>query len=150
MTMKHTIGNLARDAGIPASTIRYYEREGLIRPEERTQGNYRVFGREALERLRFIRAAQATGFTLADIKTLLAYRDGKLVPCKDVRILIEKRLANVEERMGELRHVRKILREFLETCRTADQEEPCHVIGRLEPGTDRIRAKNSRGKSGSR
>lgn len=66
----HTIGRLAGVAGVPVSTVRYYERAGLLRPEARTGGNYRFYGPASLARLRFIRAAQATGFGLKDIQEL--------------------------------------------------------------------------------
>ncbi len=68
---KLTIGELAKAAGVPTSTVRYYERAGILRPSGRSAGNYRVYSKSELERLRFIRAAQATGFTLDDIKSLL-------------------------------------------------------------------------------
>ena len=81
----------------------------------------------------FVRAAQATGFTLADIKSLLEYRDGVTAPCKEVRVLIEKRLVTVRERMREFRHVEKVLQAYLAICRKAEQDEPCHIIGKLDP-----------------
>ncbi len=129
-----TIGELARGEGIPTSTVRYYERAGLMTPTRRTMGNYRIYDEQAADRLRFVRAAQATGFTLDDIKSLLQYRDGSTAPCKEVRVLIEKRLVSVRERMGQFRHVEKVLRGFLSACRKSDQEAPCHVMERLDPG----------------
>ena len=77
----YTIGQLARAAGVPTSTVRYYERIGLVRPAGRTAGNYRVYGEEALECLRFIRAAQATGFALEDISALLNCRRDNTAVC---------------------------------------------------------------------
>ena len=67
MASPYTIGQLARAAGLPTSTLRYYERAGLLEPTGRSEGNYRLYGEEALERLRFIRAAQATGLNRASI-----------------------------------------------------------------------------------
>ena len=93
-----SIGELARAAEVPTSTVRYYERVGLVRPSGRTAGNFRYYGLEALHRLRFIRAAAATGFTLADIRRLLEFRDGAAAPCKEVQSLIENRLADVDLR----------------------------------------------------
>ena len=66
-----TIGQIAKAAGVPTSTVRYYERAGLLRPTSRTAANYRVYSAGDLERLRFIRAAQATGFQLEDVKKQL-------------------------------------------------------------------------------
>jgi len=66
--MQYTIGALARAAEVPTTTVRYYERTGLLPPEGRSGGNYRSYSVRSLERLRFIRAAQANGFTLDDVK----------------------------------------------------------------------------------
>ncbi|MCI0657218.1 MAG: MerR family transcriptional regulator, partial [Acidobacteria bacterium] len=84
MKQRLTIGQLAKEAGVPTSTVRYYERSQILQPEGRTQGNYRIYGPGALERLRFIRAAQSHGFTLDDIESLFAFRDGGTAPCKEV------------------------------------------------------------------
>ena len=77
MDSTYTIGQLARAAALPTSTVRYYERQGLLQPARRAENNYRVYRHDMLQRLRFIRAAQATGFTLDDVRTLLALCDGK-------------------------------------------------------------------------
>ncbi len=66
-----TIGELARVAGVPTSTVRYYEREGILKPRGRSRSNYRLYAEEDVQRLRFIRAAQATGFTLQNVTQLL-------------------------------------------------------------------------------
>jgi DNA-binding transcriptional MerR regulator len=67
-----TIGQLAKAAEVPTSTVRFYERRGLIGPDACTRANYRTFTAQTLERLRFIRAAQASGFSLKDIREMLA------------------------------------------------------------------------------
>lgn len=121
-----TIGGLAREAGVPTSTVRYYEREGILQPAGRTAANYRLYSREDLERLRFIRAAQATGFTLEDISELL-----RPAACGRVQQLIEDRLETVGERMRELRHVQKVLQGSLRECRRHAPSGRCRVIDRL-------------------
>ena len=69
---KHlTIGELAEAAGVPTSTVRYYERAKLLKPSARSPSNYRLYSARELERLRFIRAAQATGFTLDEAAPML-------------------------------------------------------------------------------
>ena len=70
-----TIGELARAANVPTSTIRFYERRGLLDPDARTQSNYRTYSARAAERLKFIRSAQATGFSLEDVADLLKLTD---------------------------------------------------------------------------
>ena len=130
--MQYTIGELARAVEVPTSTVRYYERAGLVRPDGRTGGNYRVYGGSALERLRFIRAAQATGFTLDDVAALLALCDGKVAPCEEVQDLINRRLVELEKRVEELRHVRRVLQSSLKMCREAQPTGRCQVIERLK------------------
>ena len=71
MQKTYTIGRLAKVAEVPVSTVRYYEQRGLLRPESRTESNYRIYGPASLRRLRFIRVAQETGFTLEDIVLLI-------------------------------------------------------------------------------
>ena len=129
--MHYTIGQLATAADVPTSTVRYYERVGLVEADGRSESNYRLYGFEALERVRFIRAAQATGFSLDDVKALLALRDGTTAPCGQVRQLIEERIFHVEERMKDLRHVKKVLKASLELCLTSEEGKGCQVIEQL-------------------
>lgn len=128
-----SIGDLAAKAGVPTSTIRYYERSGLVSPASRSDSNYRLYDQESVDRLRFIRAAQSAGLTLADIRTLLEYRDGVASPCGEVRSLIEHRLLLIQEKMKEFRHVQRVLKSYLSVCKKADEEEPCQVLDQLEP-----------------
>jgi len=121
-----TIGELARAGGVPASTVRYYERAGLLCPRGRSPANYRIYAGEELERLRFIRAAQATGFTLADIRELL-----RPTSCRRVQERIEGRLAEVRARMAELRHVQRVLRGALELCRGHEETGRCAALDSL-------------------
>jgi DNA-binding transcriptional MerR regulator len=131
METTYTIGQLAQAAGVPTSTVRYYERIELLQPARRTAGNYRLYGDEALEQLRFIRAAQATGFTLEDITALLQFRDATPDVCHDVQGLIDERLADLEKRMADLRHVRRVLHATLRRCRETELSGRCHIIDTL-------------------
>lgn len=121
-----TIGALARAAGVPTSTVRYYERAGILRSRGRSSGNYRLYSKEDLQRLRFIRAAQETGFTLEDITHLL-----RPASCERVQNLIEARLETVEARMNSLRHVRRVLRTSLEQCHEHEASGRCAVVSEL-------------------
>jgi len=131
MKTAYTIGHLARAAGVPSSTVRYYERIGLLHPAGRTAGNYRLYGQEALTRLRFIRAAQTTGFTLEDITALLQLQDGMVDVCQDVQALIEERLADLERRMADLQHVQHVLQVTLTQCRETQGNGRCHILDTL-------------------
>jgi MerR family mercuric resistance operon transcriptional regulator len=131
MERTYTIGQLARAAGVPTSTVRYYERIGLLRSAGRTAGNYRRYGVEALERLRFIRAAQATGFTLEDITALLQLRDAPASVCQDVQARIAERLADLERRLVALRQVQRVLQATLKGCRETQQDGRCQFLDTL-------------------
>jgi MerR family transcriptional regulator, mercuric resistance operon regulatory protein len=131
MNQQYTIGQLARAAGVPTTTLRYYERVVLVHPTSRAQNQYRRYSEYTLPIIRFIRAAQAAGFTLTDVRTLLALYSGNLTLCKDVQPLIAKRSAEVSQRLEELRHIQCLLRSFLNRCRAQDQDTLCHVVDTL-------------------
>ena len=134
MARQFTISQLAKQADIPTTTVRYYERIGLVEPEDRSQGNYRLYGNESLSKLKFIRAAQAIGFTLEDVKALLADEDGDTPTCGSVQGLIEARMADVEERLKDLRHVRRVLKSALEQCHQQKKSDCCQVVAGLRSG----------------
>lgn len=131
MPRQYTISQLARTADVPTSTVRYYERVGLLEPEDRSQGNYRLYTSESLQRLRFIRAAQAIGFTLDDVKLLLGSQDGSTPSCPEVQHLIEERLDDIDKRLSDLRHVQRVLKVSLQKCRKTEQKGCCHVLETL-------------------
>lgn len=88
-----TIGKLAKAGGISPDALRYYEREGLIAPDGKTESGYRIYGEDAVRRIRFIQHAQSCGFTLAEIRELLHLRQAEDACCNDVRSrAIEKKL----------------------------------------------------------
>jgi MerR family mercuric resistance operon transcriptional regulator len=131
MPQRYTIGQLARAAEVPTSTVRFYERAGLLAPIDRSEGNYRLYTDASLRRLRFIRAAQATGFTLEDVKTLLGSREGNPPSCDEVQALIQQRLAEIDKRLRELRHVQQVLKVSLQKCKRIAQRGCCHVLETL-------------------
>jgi len=128
----YTIGQIAMASGVPTSTVRYYERRGIMLPTTRSSGNYRLFDEGALDRLRFIRSAQSAGFTLADITELLTLKEDQPAPCDEVQTLIGTRLVEVEEQINHLRAVNSMLREWLKVCRCAQSSGRCGVISGLE------------------
>src|SRR5437764_6190936 len=128
----YTIGQLAKAAAIATSTVRFYERIGILRPSGRSEGNYRQYDSAALERLRFIRAAQATGFSIEDIRELLSLTHSDEAPCDDVMNLMTNRLAEVRERLKKLRHVERILSRSLKECCSGKSIDLCGEINRLK------------------
>lgn len=135
-----TIGQLAKSVGVPDSTIRFYERMGLLRPAGRTAANYRHYGAEASERLTFIRAAQAAGFELTDIKSMLAFQDGRVAPCGEVLALVNSRLSSVRGQLRKLRHVEHVLIQFQHACERRPRRRGCPVLEILSPSSRRSRS----------
>ena len=126
-----TIGEVARAVGLASSTLRYYEHEGLLVPTLRNGAGYRFYDAQAVERLRFIRAAQAAGFTLNDIQTLLALDpdDGRVCE-EDVQPILERRIAEIDRKMKDLKRVRATLGRALTQCRGSNGQ--CAVLKDLE------------------
>ena len=128
MTDGCTIGELARRAGVAASTVRFYERRGLLEAAGRSRANYRIYGPRAEERLGFIRSAQQAGFTLKDIEVLLGFRDDRTPSCGGVQALIVSRLELVEAESRRLVQVERMLRGWLSVCREAEASGRCGVL----------------------
>ena len=120
-----SIGGLARSAGVGVETVRYYQRRGLLPVPPRPPGEIRRYGDQDLRRLRFIRRAQAAGFTLEQIGELLALdRTGDRAR---VRELATDRLAALDERIAELEQSRAALERLRSTC-AAGSKGPCPII----------------------
>jgi MerR family copper efflux transcriptional regulator len=127
------IGELARRAGVPTKTIRYYEGIGLIPEPPRTSGGYRDYERTAERRLSFIRPAQSVGLSLGEIREVLAFRDRGERPCHHVLSLIEQHAADLSERIAALEAMRRDLRRMARKALSAsasvrDPSGYCHII----------------------
>jgi MerR family copper efflux transcriptional regulator len=133
------IGELTQKSGVPATALRYYEQAGLLPAPRRTPAGYRVYDADALPRVRFIRAAQAVGLSLADIGQILQIRDDGAAPCRHVLTLVERRRAEVADRIRELRRLERELAQLARQGEILDPAECdpsgiCGVIS-LEEGT---------------
>jgi MerR family mercuric resistance operon transcriptional regulator len=125
-----TIGGLARAAGVGVETVRYYQRRGLLPEPPRPPGEVRRYGAEDVRRLRFIRSAQAAGFTLAEIEELL-----DLDASDDrarARELAETRVAALDEKIAELREARDALTELATAC-AKRRGGMCPILSAFEP-----------------
>jgi len=114
------IGELARAAGVNPRTVRYYERIGLLRPAGRTEAGYRLYTAREGQRLAFIRRAQGTGLTLAEIAAILAIRDAGAAPCQQVCALAKAKVADVDRRIAELRALREELTQLASRAREVE------------------------------
>lgn len=128
-----TIGKLAKCTEMTTDTIRYYEKEKLLAPARKTAAGYRLYDDEAIRRLRFIRRAQLCGFSLTEIRELLALRNRDVVCCRDVRsVAVEKKL-QVEHKIKALQLMSLALSELITICN--DDARPlidCPILDALE------------------
>ena len=108
------IGEVAHRAGVSVGTIRYYEKQGLLPPSHRSEGGYRLFAVETIDRLKFIKEAKDVGFSLKEITTLL--RGGGVGACSQMRDLLQSKLQEISERMKALRSFTSTLGRYLQAC----------------------------------
>jgi len=106
-----TIGRVARRLGIRPSAVRYYERQGLV-TSERLANGYRAYDHEAVDVLRFINRAKALGFSLEEVREILELHRAGGEPCACVTKMIERNLAAINQRIGELSGLRRQLRRL--------------------------------------
>jgi len=133
------IGQLAEHAGVSQKTLRYYEEIGVIAPPRRMSSGYREYDESSLDRLRFVRAAQAVGLTLGEIREIVAFRDRGEIPCAHVAGLIRQRADELDQRIEELARMRSVLRGLSRRAETLDPDvcaptAVCHIIGPLRGG----------------
>lgn len=110
------IGEVARRVGIATSAIRFYEEAGLLPEPERTTSGYRSYDPSVIDRLVFIRSGQAVGLTLGELQEVLLIRDRGEAPCRHVTELIDGRIRQVDERIGDLRRLRRDLASLAEVA----------------------------------
>ncbi|MCY1171173.1 Cd(II)/Pb(II)-responsive transcriptional regulator [compost metagenome] len=126
------IGELAKLTQTQAETIRFYEREGLINEPPRTDGNYRLYGLEHLARLGFIRSCRSLDMTLAEIRTLLQFKDAPEENCKQVNALLDEHIGHAATRIKELKILQKDLKALREQCTTDRIASECGILNHLE------------------
>jgi len=130
-----TIGGLARAAGVGVETVRYYQRRGLLPEPARPPGEVRRYGDKDLKRLRFIRSAQAAGFTLNEIKELLDLDSSD--DRARARELAGARVAAIDEKIAELKEARDALADLASAC-AKERGGPCPILSAFDvSGIDR-------------
>lgn len=131
-----TIGEAAQRLAVSADSLRYYEKQGLLAPTERTVAGYRLYDTGAMRRLNFIKHAQQCGFSLAEVRELLAIQGRKGARCEDVRRhAIEKKL-QLEHKIRALRAMSAALSELIDVCPAQNDKplEACPIVAALEAG----------------
>lgn len=126
------IGEAAAAAGVRIQTLRYYEDRGLLAAPGRTEGGFRLYTRDIVRRVRFIKRAQTLGFTLEEVAELLTLDSSTGTTCGEVKPLVERKLSTVEEKIEQLKRLRVSLLQLRDTCpgkRTARAE--CPILASL-------------------
>ena len=111
-----TIGAIARQAGVNIETLRYYERQGVVAKPPRTGSNYRIYPQDTVRRIRFVKRAQELGFSLKEIKALLALRASRGSKCEDVRRQALRKIDEIEEKIRSLEAMKTVLGKLAEEC----------------------------------
>ncbi len=114
------IGELAQRAGLTTKTIRFYEQAGVLPAPQRQASGYRDYENQALARLAFVKAAQAAGLTLAEIRDVIAVRDSNGPPCRHVVELLDQHAADLDRRIDELAALRDEVRRLRNRADTLD------------------------------
>jgi Hg(II)-responsive transcriptional regulator len=127
-----TIGRLSQQADVHIETIRYYERRGLLPDPPRTESDYRQYDAESVTRLRFIKEAQELGFTLEEIRGLLALRVDKETSCESVREQAERKVADIEAKISMLQQMHSALQEMITACTQGGPDGDCPLMETLE------------------
>ena len=127
-------GTVAKRGGVNTETIRYYERRGLLPKPARTPGGYRAFHPDAVRRLRFIRQAQALGFSLEEIKELLSLRVRPGTSCGDVRARASAKVVDIDAKIAKLRAMRKALAQITASCSGSGPVAECPILDALDVG----------------
>ena len=122
------IGDLARSAQCTVETVRYYEREGLLPAAARTAGNFRSYGHEHVERLRFIRNCRALDMSHDEIRRILALADQPDACCSAVNAVFDQHIAHVDARIRELEQLRTSLIGLRERCQREQAVEACGIL----------------------
>lgn len=129
-----TIGALAKEAGVGVETVRFYERRGLVRRPARPGSGYRTYPRDTVKRIRFIRNAQALGFSLHEIKEMLGLRVTAGTSCAAVRSRAAAKVADVKQRLDDLGRMKSALEKLIAACPGRGSVVSCTILDALDAG----------------
>ena len=126
-----TLGAVAASAGVNRQTVRYYERRGLLPAPPRTAANYRAYAAGAVQRVRFIKRAQALGFTLREVAELIALHEAPHGRCADVRARAQAKVRAIEAKVRALQAMRRSLAALVADCPDTPPASRCPILENL-------------------
>lgn len=127
-----TIGHLAKESGVNLETVRYYERRGLMPKPPRSLSGYRLYPAEAVRRLKFIQRAKELGFSLREIKELLALRVSPRTSCAEIQQRAEAKIADMRAKIQSLQSMEKSLRKLTKACGGFGSVSECPILESLD------------------
>jgi MerR family mercuric resistance operon transcriptional regulator len=124
-----TIGRVAKLAGVNVETIRYYQRRGLLHEPDKPLGSYRRYPTETVRHLRFIKRAQALGFTLEEVASLLSLEQASA--CAETRAVAAHKVDLIDRKIADLASIRAALASLVEQCDAGKSANGCPIIAAL-------------------
>lgn len=132
-----TVGRLAERTGVSPDTLRYYEKMGLIKAASRSQSGYRIYGEDAERILQFIKGAKTLNFTLEEIRQLLTLNRSDKATCAEVLKHTSGKITEAEQKIRELKEVKRILSALVEQCPADDTSvSSCPILGHINRSTN--------------
>lgn len=122
-----TVKDLTRKTGLPRETLRFYEAECLLRQPRRGSNGYRLFTDEHVERVEFIKKTKKAGFTIREIRELIALKDDGQANCRRGREIALDRIEKLDKQIASLQEVRGILEDFARRCEAEGLDQPCSL-----------------------
>jgi DNA-binding transcriptional MerR regulator len=146
---KVRIGELAKQTRVSVKTLRYYEEIGVLAIAHRSAQGYRDYPDDTVDQVRFIKASQAVGLSLKEIREIIAHRQAGVVPCQQVLALLQKRAYDYQERIDELTQARTTLDQLVARAQELEPQdclpgEVCHLIPSLSAVTGKDQLSNNR------
>jgi MerR family transcriptional regulator, copper efflux regulator len=132
-----TIGQVAKGADVGIETVRFYEREGLIEKPPRRESGYRAYPADTVDRVRFIKRAKELGFSLKEIKELMALRIAPDTACGQIKKRAEAKIEDIEDKISSLQRMSQVLRKVTAACGGKGSVSECPILDALEDGKGR-------------
>ncbi len=129
-----SIGQVAKHGNVTVETVRFYEKQGLVKPVGRTEAGYRLFAEDTVRRIRFIQSAKEVGFTLNDIRDLLALRTAPGIGCGEIKAKAMVKIGDIERKLDELVRMRSALSALAVQCDGRSPISECPILDAFERG----------------
>ena len=128
----YTAGQLAKVANVNIQTVRFYDRQGILKPASRTEAGYRVYDKEGVKRLNFIIQAKELGFSLKEIKEFLELRVQSVQTCDRVRKKTTEKLKDIQNKIAHLKKLEKTFKDLIGDCENRVISDQCPILEKME------------------